>query len=165
MSTKPGIVERAEQPYVAIRGLVTMQTIGAVADRFPEIFGWLAARGVVPAGAPFLEYNLIDMERQLEIEAGIPVVAAVDGDDQILFDVLPAGRYATVTHVGRFDGLIDVTAALLGWAAKQGLEWDMSETDHDQRWGCRLEVYKTDPSEEPDMDKWETELAFRLADQ
>ena len=165
MSTKPGIVERAEQPYVAIRGLVTMQTIGAVADRFPEIFGWLAARGVVPAGAPFLEYNLIDMERQLEIEAGIPVVAAVDGDDQILFGVLPAGRYATVTHVGRFDGLIDVTAALLGWAAKQGLEWDMSETDHDQRWGCRLEVYKTDPSEEPDMDKWETELAFRLADQ
>jgi hypothetical protein len=29
---------------------------------------------------------------------------------------------------------------------------------------CRLELYKTDPAVEPDMNKWETELAFRLAD-
>ena len=28
----------------------------------------------------------------------------------------------------------------------------------------RLEIYKTDPAEEPDMSKWETELAFKLAD-
>jgi hypothetical protein len=39
----------------------------------------------------------------------------------------------------------------------------MSETDDGQRWGCRLEVYNTDPAEEPNMNKWETELAFRLA--
>jgi len=29
---------------------------------------------------------------------------------------------------------------------------------------CRLEIYLTDPSVEPDMSKWETQLAFRLAD-
>jgi hypothetical protein len=39
----------------------------------------------------------------------------------------------------------------------------MSETDDGQRWGCRLEAYTTDPAEEPDMNTWETELAFRLA--
>lgn len=33
-----------------------------------------------------------------------------------------------------------------------------------RRWGCRLEVYKTDPAEQPDTGKWETELLFRLAD-
>ena len=40
----------------------------------------------------------------------------------------------------------------------------MSETYDGQRWGCRLEVYNTDPTEEPDMSRWEAELAFRLAD-
>ncbi len=163
MSTEPMTVERAEQPYVAIRGLVTQQTIPSIADRLPEVFGWLGARGVEPAGAPFLKYNLIDMERRLEIEAGVPVAAVVEGDGQVLSGVLPAGRYATVTHVGHFDKLVDVTAALLDWAARQGLEWDMSETAGGQRWACRLEVYKTNPSEQPDASKWETELAIRLA--
>jgi hypothetical protein len=32
------------------------------------------------------------------------------------------------------------------------------------RWGARLEFYLTDPAEEPDMSKWQTQLAFRLAD-
>jgi effector-binding domain-containing protein len=160
----PRIVERVEQPYVAIAGLVTMQTIGAIVDRHPEVFGWLAARGIEPAGAPFFRYNRIDMERQLEVEAGVPVAAAAPADGEVLGGVLPAGRYATVTHVGHPDGLVAVTAALLDWAAEQGLAWDMTETPEGQRWGCRLEVYKTDPAEQPEMGKWETELLFRLAD-
>ncbi len=49
----------------------------------------------------------------------------MEGDDQVLFGVLPAGRDATVTHVGHPDELIAVTAALLDWAAWQGLEWDV----------------------------------------
>ena len=163
MSPEPSIVERPEQPYVAIGGLVTMQTVGAIADRLPEVFRWLAEHGLEPTGAPFFKYNLIDMDRELEIEVGVPVAAIAEGDGDVRSGVLPAGRYATVTHVGHPDQLIDATAALLDWAAEQGLQWDMSETDDGQRWGCRLEVYNTDPAEEPDMNKWETELAFRLA--
>ena len=40
----------------------------------------------------------------------------------------------------------------------EGLEWDV---DGDT-WGCRLEVYKSDPIDTPDMNEWETELLFRL---
>lgn len=29
---------------------------------------------------------------------------------------------------------------------------------------CRLEIYHTDPRDEPDMTKWETQLTFRIAD-
>jgi hypothetical protein len=39
----------------------------------------------------------------------------------------------------------------------------MSLSPEGERWGCRLEIYRTDPQAEPDMTKWETELAFRLA--
>ncbi|MQA86755.1 MAG: GyrI-like domain-containing protein [Streptosporangiales bacterium] len=164
MPREPRVVDRAEQPYVAVRGLVTMQTIDAIADRLPDVFGWLGAHGVEPAGAPFLKFNVIDMERELEIEAGVPVAAVVEGDGGVFGGVLPAGRYAAVIHVGHPDELVDVTAALLDWAAERDLRWDMSETGAGQVWGCRLELYKTHPNEEPDMNKWETELAFRLAD-
>lgn len=161
---EPTIIERSEQPYVAIGGRVTMDTIGEVADRISELFGWLASRGIEPAGAPFLKYDVIDMERELEIEAGVPVPATVEGEGDVFCAVLPAGRYATVTHVGHPDGLVAVTAALLDWASEQGLTWDMSETEVGERWVCRLEVYRTDPREQPDLDKWETDLVFRLAD-
>lgn len=59
----PEIVERAEQRYVGIRRSVTLTTIGSIADRLPERFGWLGQRGAPPAGAPFLRYDVIDMER------------------------------------------------------------------------------------------------------
>jgi effector-binding domain-containing protein len=164
MPTEPAIVDRAAQPYVAMKRQVTMQTIGEIADRIPEIFGWLGARGIEPVGAPFLKYNVLDMDRRLEIEAGVPVEKAPDGDDEVFAGVLPAGRYATVNHFGHPDQLLNVTAALLAWAAEQGLEWDMQEAEDGQRWACRLERYETDPSVEPDPNNWETEVAFKLAD-
>jgi effector-binding domain-containing protein len=164
MPAEPKIVERAEQPYLAIRGLVTMQTFAAIADRMPEVFGWLGARGVEPTGPPFFKYNVIDMERQLEVEAGVPVAAIAEGEGDIFAGILPAGRYATVTHIGPPDALLGATAALLAWAEERGLTWDMSEEGEGERWGCRLELLKTNPLEEPDVNKWETELAFRLMD-
>ena len=160
----PEIVTRGEQPYVAIRAHVTMAGLGGLGARLGEVFGWLDARGLAPAGAPFFRYNVIDMERELEVDAGVPVGAAADGDGQVVAGLLPAGRYATVTHVGHPSELLGVTKALLDWAAEQGLRWDASPGDLGERWGCRLEIYLTDPSREPDMSKWQTQLAFRLAD-
>jgi effector-binding domain-containing protein len=161
---EPKVQSRAAQPYVAIRRLVTMRTIPEIADRLPEVLAWLEARAVEPAGAPFLRYHVIDMDRYLDIEAGVPVAEPIEGEKSVISGILPAGRYATVTHVGSFDKLVDVTAMLLDWAADQGLPWDVRETENGREWGCRLELYKTNPKEESDMNKWETELAFRLAD-
>jgi effector-binding domain-containing protein len=160
----PEIVTRAEQPYVAIRGHVAMAEIGAFAGRTGEVFGWLGARGLAPAGPPFLKYNVIDMARQLELETGVPVTAPAADEGEVISGVLPAGRYATVTHVGHPSELMGVTKALLDWAAGQGLTWDMSPDVDGDRWGSRLEIWLTDPAEEPDMSKWVTQLAFRLAD-
>jgi effector-binding domain-containing protein len=161
---EPRIVTRTPQPYISITGRVTMQRIPEIADRMPEVFGWLAQRGIEADGPPFFKYNLIDMERELEIEVGVPVADVLDGDEVVRSGVLPAGRYASIGHVGHPRELVDVTARLLDWAAEQGLSWDTQVTDRGERWGCRLELYKTDPAVEPDMNRWETELAFRLAD-
>lgn len=164
LPTGPVIVERAAQPYVGIRGTVAMDEIPQIADRMPEVFAWLGERGIEPAGPPFFRYNVIDMAGRLEIEVGVPVASTVDTADPVHAGVLPAGRYATVTYVGHPSGLLGATAALLEWGEKQGVAWDMSETPDGDRWGSRLEWYHSDPAEVPDMNEWETELAFRLAD-
>ncbi len=165
MSRTPEIVTRAEEPYAAIRVQVTMAELGTVVPPLnQEVFAWLGQHGGSSAGPPFWKYNVIDMAGKLEIEAGVPVAAAVAGDDRVISGVLPAGRYATLVHVGHPSELAKVTEALLGWAAEQGLTWDMSPGADGERWGSRLEFYLTDPRDEPDMDKWETQLAFRLAD-
>jgi effector-binding domain-containing protein len=164
MLAEPTVIQRADQPYVAIRALVTMESLGAVVPPLnKEVFGWLAARGAAATGAPFWKYNVIDMERQLEVEAGAPVAVAVPGDDRVLAGVIPGGRYATVRYTGHPAGLYGATAALLEWAAGQRLTFDVTETEDGDRWGTRLEIYESDPAQEPDMDQWVTDLAFRLA--
>jgi effector-binding domain-containing protein len=164
MDVTPEITQRAEQPYAGISTWVTMAALGSVADHIPEIFGWLGARGIAPAGPPFFRYLVIDMERQLLVEVGVPVASAVEDDGEIRGGTLPAGRFAVMTHTGAPDTLMAPTAALLDWAEARGLAWDMSRTDAGEKWGCRLENYLTDPAEQPDLSKWQTELAFRLAD-
>jgi effector-binding domain-containing protein len=165
MLTEPEVITRDAQPYVAIRAIVTMQTIGTVLPELhPQVFAWLGERGIPPVGPPFWKYNVIDMERALEVEVGAPVAAAVDGDDRVLAGVLPAGRYASLRYTGNPDGLVGATASLLDWAAQQHLAWDVSQTEDGDQWAGRLEIYETDPAVEPDMAKWTTQLAFRLAD-
>jgi hypothetical protein len=104
------------------------------------------------------------MSAELVVEAGIPLAEPIEVAEPSFIEVLPAGRYATVTHIGHPDELMGVTAALLDWGRRQGVAWDVTPTPEGEVWGARLEVLLTDPVQEPDMHKWETALWFRLAD-
>jgi effector-binding domain-containing protein len=161
VTSEPTVIDRPAQDYVAIKRTVTMSSIADIADRFPDVFAFLAERGIAPAGAPFLKYDSIDMERDLVIEAGVPVSMPVAGSGEIFADVLPAGRYATVTHVGHPDQLVEVTGSFLGWAHERDLEFDHHDSPTGDVWRCRLEIYHSNPAEVA-IDKWETELAFLL---
>jgi hypothetical protein len=78
LESTPQIIELSPQPYVAVREAVAMSTLNRVADHIPELLGWLAQRGETPSGAPFFRYLAIDMERDLEVEAGVPVATPLD---------------------------------------------------------------------------------------
>jgi effector-binding domain-containing protein len=164
MRAAPQIVTRDQQPYVAIRQRVTMSELAGLAACFAELFAWLESRRMTPAGPPFFRYIIIDMNQELEVDVGVLVATAVDGDGRVVPRMLPAGRYATLFHVGPPSELANATSTLLDWGAGLGLTWDMSQRDGAECWGSRLEIYLTDPTREPDMSKWETHLAFRLAD-
>src|SRR5215469_1426313 len=143
MDETPQITDRSAQPYVGIKATLTIANLGSLADRIGEIFGWLGARGVAPAGAPFFRYYVIDMERGLQVEAGVPVASAVEGEGDVQPGTLPAGRFAVAEHVGEPASLMGATKSLLEWADEQGLAWDVTETEAGEQWGCRVEFYLT----------------------
>lgn len=160
----PKVEDRAEQLYVAIRTQATMQTLDIVIPQgIGEVFAWLGKQSIAPAGAPFVRYLVINMEAQLEIEVGVPVASTLPGDGRILASVLPAGRYASLIYTG-IDNGIQANWALLKWGAEQGLVWDTWAAQNGDGWGARFESFLTNPDEEPDRAKWETEVAIRLAD-
>jgi effector-binding domain-containing protein len=164
MITESKLEERTAQPYVARRTKATMSELGTVIpQQLGQVFAWLGQRDIAPAGPPFIRYRVIDMAAQLDIELGVPVAGAVSGDDRISADVVPAGRYATLIYTDVRRG-IEANAALLDWGARQGLAWDSWGTENGDAFGARLESFLTDPAQEPDPAKWETEVAIRLAD-
>jgi effector-binding domain-containing protein len=163
--SEPRVEDRADQTYAAIRATVPMSGFGdLLGPMWDEVLGYLAQHGVEPAGAPFLRYDIIDMEGQLEIQVGVPIDAPLEGTDRIVVGTLPGGRYATLGYTGAYDGLVDANAALQAWADGKGLVFDQWSTDRGDAFAARLEIYRTDPAQEPDPSKWETEVAYRLAD-
>ena len=109
--------------------------------------------------------SIIDMAAKLEIDVGVPVATPATGDNRITADTLPAGRYATIVYTGPYEGLMQATADLLAWAQNKGIVWDKwAAGSRGEGWRARIEHYLTDPREEPNSAKWQTELAFKLAD-
>lgn len=166
MITDPTITERPAQPYAGIRVTCPMRAIGQTAPpAIGELFGWLGRRGAEPAGAPFFRYDVINMEGDMRLTVGVPVAKPVEGDDRVEAGTLPAGRFATLTYTGpvKGKGLYNATKSLLEWGAANDVKWDRHDTEAGDAWACRLEIYETDPDEEPDTSKWVTQLAFKLA--
>jgi effector-binding domain-containing protein len=159
------VEERGGVPYAAIRTTVSMDGFGdQLGPMWDEVFGWLGERGIAPAGAPIIRYRVIDMERQLAIDVGVPTAEPVDGDGRVVGDILPGGRYAVLLYRGHYDGLVNANAALQAWATERGLAIDQRTTADGDAFGGRIESYLTDPVESPDPATWETEVAYRLAD-
>jgi len=75
---------------------------------------------------------------------------------------MPTVARQTLWHTGHPDGLLGATAALRDWAEQEGLAFDVSSAPDGERWRCRLEIYHDEPGQ--DMNEWQTELAFKLAD-
>lgn len=164
MLSEPKLEQRAAQPYVAIRRQVTMQELGTVLPPLhDDVMRWLQSKDIASTDAPFFRYLVMDMDKnQFDVEVGWPIATPVTGEGDIIGGALPAGRYGVILNTGPFSDLVGAHYALLEWGKKHNISWQTS--DQDRAWGARLEFYITDPAEEPDPQKWKTEVAFLAAD-
>lgn len=160
----PQIDERGDQPYVGIRTQVSMQELEpTIVQSIGELHAWLEKQGVKQSGPPLIRYYVIDMATKLDVEVGLPVAVAPTGDQRVSASVLPAGRYASLIYTD-IDRGVEGNAALLDWGKAQGLMWDRWDDAKGDAFGARYESFLTNPADEPDRAKWETEVAIRLAD-
>ena len=166
MVTEPKIDTRKEQPYAAIRTQVTMPEFGSgiIPQLHSEVMGWLGQQGLSSSGAPFIRYNVINMSDKLDVEMGWPTERVLKGNGRITTGVLPAGKYASVLYTGPYDGLMAANGVLIDWAKNKGIQWDGGTSEKGDTFASRLENYITDPGDEPDPNKWETEVAIKMAE-
>jgi effector-binding domain-containing protein len=162
--SEPKLEDRQEQHYVAIRTAVPIPFGKYLQPLWSEVSAWLKNEGVplTSSGPAIIRYLTTDMSKKLDIEVGFTVERAMPGNDRIIADVLPAGKYATLIYTGpvKGKGVYKATVALLDWAKENGIAWNTSMKDDIEWWNGRTEFYLTDPEREPDPGKYKTELAF-----
>ena len=161
MITLPSLVDRSEQPYVAIRQKVSIPFTPVVDQVMPEVAGWLRARGVERLGPAIFRYNVVDMPR-LDVELGFAPAKAIKGDERVQGNSLPAGRYATLTHWGHYEKLMEATAVLIGWARDKGFAWDSTSDESGEHFVSRFELYPNGPVDTADPEKWETQIFIKV---
>lgn len=163
MISEPTLQQRAAQPYVALRRQVAPRDIGReLPPLHDEVMTWLHSKGLSPAGAPFFRYLVVDMDAdRFVVDVGWPVATPVQSEGEIIGDMLPAGSYGVILNTGPFDDVMGAHMALMAWGKANGITWQT--TDNGKAWGANIEFYLTDPAEEPDPQKWETEIAFLSA--
>lgn len=165
MLTLPKTETRAAQPYIYVPFTVTMQRMQDPArEGFPLVFQHLEKHGLKPVGAAFYNYRRINMEKTLDVEAGIAVEAVGPEEGRVRNGTLPAGNFIGLSWTGHPDQLMTVTGMLIGWVNLTQQKFDMEAKPDGDHFACRLEIYESDPDEIPDMEDWVTTLAFKLRD-
>jgi effector-binding domain-containing protein len=143
-------VDAAEQTTAVVRASLSVPEIGPwFGASVGKLATWLAARHVPIVGPPFARYHVPDPDAgRFEVEAGFPVAAPVDGDEEVVASTLPSGSVATTVHLGPYEDLPAAYAAVTAWIDEQG------GTSTGDMW----EVYESDPQAQPDPATWRTRV-------
>jgi DNA-binding transcriptional MerR regulator len=136
--------------YVIRRDRVPMEELTRVIPRLiAETHGWVAENAGFH-GAPMALVGMPDDEGVVELEVGWPVAAPLDPPSPLEFVTYEATRAVVHEHVGPMERLHETYSVLVQAMAAAGL----------RATGPARESYETNPDEEPDTEKWVTEIVW-----
>jgi len=119
-----------------------------------ELIVWLDQHGITDLGTFFLRLNVVDMAGTMDLEVGVTEVVH-QGDDRVRSGSLPAGNYATLTYRNHAHR---ANKTLLEWARDNGVALDVTTRSDGDHFGCRAELYVTDPRTERMKTRWVVQL-------
>ncbi len=148
--------EQRDMPVMTIAGIrETVQLTDFSSAKFANWFGaigkTLEKERINPVGAPMAIYYSYD-SIQTEMEAAIPVASAGKDVGAVKFHEIPASKAIVVKYLGSYENMKPVYDAAFDYINKNGLEFN----------GYPMEIYVTDPMNEPDTVKWLTEIMFPI---
>jgi effector-binding domain-containing protein len=138
MQTDFKVRDRQPMTVMSQRVSVRLANIGAVIGAsFGEAYGFLGAGGAA-GEPPFIIYHGTPTEgdRPFEIEICAPIAKPVEPPPGWIVTELPAGRFASVVHIGSYDTLGTAYDELESWTGRQGFAIA----------GPPREVYLSEPS-------------------
>ncbi|MCU0482930.1 MAG: GyrI-like domain-containing protein [Chloroflexi bacterium] len=143
MEREVKVGQRDPEIIVSKRLPVRLSEIAAVMGAaFGEVYGFLGARRVEPHGPPFVIYHGAPSgDDPFEIEICAPVVRETEPPTGWQVQVLPAGTFATLLHVGPYDTIGAAYGTLAGWIDSHGMAMA----------GPPREVYLSEPTTPPDQ--------------
>ena len=151
MKINPEFEHRKKQNYAAIKAKVKRSEIAKLLPPLiSEVSDWLHKSNISPAGSPF--FNYIKTDDILEVEVGIPTKIKIEGSSRIKAGSFPEGEYAVVIYKGSYERLFEVHEEIEKWKNKNKLKFKSP----------KVEFYFTDPSVEPNPEKWQTMIINQL---
>jgi len=166
----PEVVQLPDVSYVGFRDRVPFKGLAAhTAAMHAEFATWVLAHSVAAVGPQFLRLHVIDPAGQATVSVAIPVAdsdlasaaAAADQDPRVVADVVPAGRYATLTYMNHG---VKANLALTTWCSAQGLEIERLRDETGSTFVARLETMVADPANASRAARPHVRLDFKLAD-
>lgn len=129
---------------------VRLSEIGSVLGAaFGEVYGFLGARQGEPEGPPFvIYYDVPEADNPIDVEVCAPIRRAIDPPPGWEARELPAGTFATLTHVGPYDTIGTTYEALTAWIGTHDLAMA----------GAPREVYLSEPGTPPEQVKTIVEI-------
>jgi effector-binding domain-containing protein len=135
------------QAAVAIHRQVPIAGIsGVMQQAIPAAWGHAASHGADVKGVYARFFSVGPAMADLDV--GLILGAAIEGAGEIEAKQLPGGEVACLVYTGPYDGMEPAYHAIEDWMRAEG----RGPT------GPPWELYLSDPSSEPDPQKWQTEI-------
>ena len=142
--------EVPEMYYAGIRETVPFIEVSReMSEMYSEISKFLAQKEIEMAGMPFSMYHLMD-EEYIDLECGIPIEAANEGNRTVKVAVFPATTCACLDFYGDYSNLQEGHIVMQKWLEAHGFNLASAP----------MEIYLTDPQQEPDPAKWITRICY-----
>jgi effector-binding domain-containing protein len=137
-SSKFEIKEVEAVKALVIKSDVPMAEIGdAMGAVYGQLFEYIEANDIQPAGPPFTVYLKWDPEGNVVFESGIPVSKTEKGEDNVVYKEYPKMKVLSTLYTGPYDKMEPVYNELMEYMKTKKLE------GNDTAW----EIYLTDPNE------------------
>jgi len=151
--SKTSDIEEVETPAFSAVLIMTKANMeemqNAMAQNYAKLMSFIQEKGLEMTGFPFTLYHSWDSAGNTVFEAGIPInKAPKKTNSDITFREIKSFKALKIIHWGPYEELMQTYEKMMTYMEENGLEMN----------GPTLEIYATDPQQEPDMSKWETQI-------
>jgi effector-binding domain-containing protein len=146
MTDEPSVIEVAARRILASQRRVRWDEIGQAAmPALDQVWAAIRERGIEGYGHNLFVYRNIGSEGA-DASFGVEVPASVEPSGDLVITESPAGRAATLTHWGAYDGLAEANRRLLDWCAAQqhqlsGVSWELYGDWSDNPNSLRTDIF------------------------